>query len=251
MSKATLSKEYISDSESESVHEDDSPVQSFEVPKQFKKIENLKKFPTSKKLKENKEELWLIKVPTTLDISTLKTLPINKDSKLSSVIELKGEKRSNKAYSISESVVQHEGSDSSNFSLLVPDEERTSLKLSNKNKSLNFDRVFTINEMVKIPEIAYDKIRVPRENVVKPKNLTLKHFATGYSASDFGLEDEQSNKSKKRKSSDVINEETHKEEQTQKEEPATKKKKEKKDKKDKKKKKKEKNKLDTDNSRVS
>lgn len=234
-----MSNEFVSDSESDNEIEN----QLFKVPKDFKKCEHLKKFPLDKLSKKSEEEVWLLNIPSNLDISKLKTLPI--DFKRTSSVTV-----ANQTYEIE----QEKSKDNSNLVVMVPGQKRDSLKiLTKQDKPFQFDKIFTISESTDIPDIDYSKIRLPREDVPVVEGLITRHFATGYDAADFGIS-EISNTSKKinNPTSTVISQtkkapkaEEEEEEPSKKrhhhshaeesdEAPSKKKKKEKKDKKDKK-----------------
>lgn len=173
-----LSREYVSESDVENEEE----YVAFTAPSDYKKCKHLKKFH-----KKAEEQLWLIKLPSNLDISKLKTLPIDYsgDKSGDAVITVEGE-NTKMHYNISENVTQQEHQDNSNLSLLIPDDSRDSLYISDdKNQSLTFDRVFTVSEVASIPGIDYEKLRVPRSNVVKVEGLKMRHFPTGYDAKDY------------------------------------------------------------------
>lgn len=185
-----LSKEYVSDSEFEDNEEVD---QVFRAPSNYKKCKHLKKFN-----KKPEEQIWLIKLPASLDVSKLKSLPVDFDAKGhgSSLVALD---EGNKKYSITE----EDGLDNSNLTVLVPDESRESLRVSNsKGETVSLDRVFTVSEVAAIPGIDFDKLRVPRSNVVKVEGLKMRHFPTGYDANDYGVSEEK--KVKKRKEEEAV-----------------------------------------------
>lgn len=188
MAKPTkLSKEYLSDSDMES---DSETVQQFTVPSGFKKVTHLKRFPK----KSQEEEVWLIKLPANLDISELETLPMD-----NGVISLKNKKK----YMISKDFAQDS---SSNLSLLVPNDDKVSLSASvnSNDKSIKFDKILTVSEIANIPEIKYENIRLPRNDVVKVEGLQMRHFPTGYDAKDYELDSkkEVSKKSSKKRNND-------------------------------------------------
>lgn len=204
---AKLSKEYVSDSDSET-----EAVPEFKVPNDYKKCKHLKKFNIDIKKKSKDQEVWLINVPAAMDISKLKTLPVN--FKGTSSVNIDDE-----SYEIEQSI----NNDNTNLSLLIPDETRESLTVCSKdNRPIQFDRIINISESKSIPNIQYDKVKVPRKDVQKVDGLIMRHFATGYDAKDFGVEETQ------------IEKKRHADEDS---ESPSKKKKEKKEKKDKKKKK--------------
>lgn len=176
-----MSNEFISDSESDNEIEN----QVFKAPKDFKKCDHLKKFPLDKLTKKSEEEVWLLNIPANLDISKLKTLPI--DFKRTSSVTVE-----NHIYEIE----QEKTKDNSNLVVMVPGQKRDSLKiLTKQDKPFQFDKIFTISESTDIPDIDYSKIRLPREDVPVVEGLITRHFATGYDAADFGIS-EVSNTSK-------------------------------------------------------
>ncbi|KAL3230579.1 DNA-directed RNA polymerase I subunit RPA34 [Nakaseomyces bracarensis] len=234
MSKASLSREYVSDSDS------DDEVVKYQPPADYKKCKHLKKFPISE-LNKNKE-LWLLKLPKNVDLSNLKSLPLDAGSKISE-IDL-----NNKHYKVIQNTSSKEGSDNTNLSLLIPKEDKESLKVAHnkENKTVYFDKVFTICETAPIPSIDVEKVRVPRENVPKVEGLITRHFATGYDAEDFGIEEVSVPKVDKKEDKEHSKKRSHDEAQEtpSKHKKSKKEKKEKKDKKDKKEKKEKKHKKD-------
>ncbi|CCK69231.1 DNA-directed RNA polymerase I subunit RPA34 KNAG_0C01180 [Huiozyma naganishii CBS 8797] len=220
---STLSKEYISDSESET-ETVQQQVPQFTVPTGYKKCKHLKSIQLSKKIakKNGDQELWLFKLPANLDISKLKTLPVGANGAqtiLNNNIQYSIESNSNAI------------SENSNLTLLIPDASREALEPCNDKKSgkpIQFNKIFTISETKTIPDINFDKVRVPRENVPKVDGLITRHYASGY---DESASEETSTKKRSHKESIA----------TEVEEKGTKKK-TKKDKKDKKKKKEKKDK---------
>ncbi|SMN19327.1 similar to Saccharomyces cerevisiae YJL148W RPA34 RNA polymerase I subunit A34.5 [Maudiozyma saulgeensis] len=229
-----MSKEFISDSES-----DTEMDQTFKAPSDFKKCDHLKKFPLDKLTKKSEEEVWLLNIPANLDISKLKTLPI--DFKRTSSVTV--EKQS---YEIE----QEKNKDNSNLVVMVPGNKRDSLKiLTKQDKPFQFDKIFTVSESKDIPDINYKEVRTERENVPVVSGLITRHFATGYDAEDFGINEPI--KTKKKESVLEENNETEEQDNSKKRHhhhhhkeesdgaPSKKKKKEKKDKKHKKDKKKE------------
>lgn len=176
-------------SESEDVQDGEAAV--FSPPAEYKRVKHLKKFHK----KKGSEQLWLIKLPHDLDVTKIKSLPLAVDGQ-EQLIPVEGAIQ----YSIGEDQTQKGGSDSANLSLLVPEEGRESLKISGRGRSLEFDKVFNVSETVRIPEIDYKKLAVPRSNVVKVEGLQARHFASGYGPE---VEEEQEHrgehKSKKHK----------------------------------------------------
>lgn len=184
MAKASaLSNEYILDSESDS---ESGTIQNFKAPSDYKKCEHLKKFSLKKLTKKSEEQVWLINIPASLDISKLKTLPIDFKRTSSVVVD-------KQSYEIE----QEKNKDNSNLVVLVPDDKRDSLEVLTKDdKPFEFDKIFTISESTDIPDIQYEKVRIPRENVPVVGGLITRHFATGYDANDFGITEEVSEKKK-------------------------------------------------------
>lgn len=179
-----LSKEYVSGSEDEN----DAETVEFAPPTGYVKCKHLKKFHK----KKSDEQLWLIKLPGSLDISKLKSLPIDFSGKETgdAVITSEG-----KSYRVNVNVTQREDQDNSNLTLLVPDESRDSLRVGgDKHSSWTFDRVFTVSETAKVPGIEYDELRVPRSDVVEVEGLQVRHFASGY---------DEKKKSKKREATEA------------------------------------------------
>uniref|UniRef100_UPI0001E15E32 DNA-directed RNA polymerase I subunit RPA34 n=2 Tax=Candida glabrata TaxID=5478 RepID=UPI0001E15E32 len=119
----------------------------YQPPSDYKQCKHLKSFPVSE-LKGDNKELWLMKVPANIDISQLKSLPLDTDATVSTV-EL-----GSKNFNVLQNTSTQEGSDNTNLSLLIPSEKKKeTLKVatSKDNKSVYFDRVFTISETARIP----------------------------------------------------------------------------------------------------
>lgn len=171
-----VSKEYISDSESDNDGSSEV-VDVFVPPENYKKCTHLKSFVKAKNLKQ--KELWLIKVPKSLDVSKLKTLPIDFTGEAETDIELKGKK-----FAVREEIQQEAsaaaGSSSSELTLLTP-VDKTKLAIDG-SVSKSFDKIFTISEAADIPSIDYSKVKVDRKDVLKIKGLKTRHFASGYYA---------------------------------------------------------------------
>ncbi|CAI4044409.1 hypothetical protein SUVZ_10G0560 [Saccharomyces uvarum] len=223
-----LSKDYVSDSDSE----DEVISNEFSIPNGFKKCKHLKNFPidSDNKKKPKQQQVWLIKFPSNVDISKLKSLPIDFESSTTMSVD-------NHEYNIMENAniesLLTQGNQS-NMSLLVPSEDKESLKIATTGKDstpLQFDKLFSISENSKVPAIDYKKVRVPRKDIPKVEGLKLEHFATGYDAADFGVIENVVTKEHKKESKKRSH---HDEEGDSKDKK--KKKKEKKEKKDKKKK---------------
>lgn len=225
---SVLSKEYVSDSDNEVDTGDNvQNVPEFTVPNDFKKLKHLKNFDLDN---EKDNEVWLFQLPKDLDLSSLKSIPV----------EFNGEKTTlvlnNKTFDVELDELQSK--DNSHLSLLVPQKNNDS-KLKPFGKK--FKRVIKINEVRNIPKIDYDKVRVPRENVPKIEGLIMRHFATGYDAKDFGVGETAKSSTKKRSHEETVEKESKKNKEDdkndKKEKKSKKSKKEKKDKKDKKSKK--------------
>lgn len=171
----TLSKEYISDSDSDNDGSSETVTDVFVPPENYKKCTHLKSFVKPKNLKQ--KELWLIKLPKSLDVSKLSKLPIDFTAESETGIEQKG-----KHFSVKEEIQQENStsgaSSSSELTLLTP-VDKTKLTVDS-SASRSFDKIFTISETAKIPSIDYSKVRVDRKDVLKVKGLKTRHFATAY-----------------------------------------------------------------------
>ncbi|CCD22264.1 DNA-directed RNA polymerase I subunit RPA34 NDAI_0A01060 [Naumovozyma dairenensis CBS 421] len=201
---STLSKEYISESESESSSDSDLETienVEFKPPSDYKKCSHLKKFKLSHKSKD--EEIWLFSLPNSIDLSSLKTLPlpINND-KSDNIIQIL-----NKNYNVTQTSHKSKNNNEfSNLKLLVPstDSKKDSLKILSSKDSMDFNRIFTLSEVTEIPKIDIEKVKLPRKDIPQLENLELKHFPTGYDSNDFITDgnDEntiENNKSKSKK----------------------------------------------------
>ncbi|CAI4043542.1 DNA-directed RNA polymerase I subunit RPA34 SKDI_10G0690 [Saccharomyces kudriavzevii IFO 1802] len=222
-----LSKDYVSDSDSE----DEVISNEFSIPDGFKKCKHLKSFPldsdNTKKFKQ--QQVWLLKFPSKVDISKLKSLPIDFESSAAMSID-------NHDYTVVEDTdieTLSTQDNQSNMCLLAPSKNKENLQIATTGKDsapLRFDKIISISEAAKVPAIDFDKVRVPRKDVPKVEGLKLEHFATGYGAKDFGVTEntvtKEHKKTSKKRSHQDDEEEGSKD----------KKKKKKKEKKDKKKK---------------
>lgn len=157
-----ISKEYVSDSSDEEceIQED------FQVPADYRQCKNLEKF--NEPSKSDKRELWLMRIPGTLDISNLKSIPIDVSGEVSSEISCNSKK-----YTIREECShEKQGNCDKKFSVLVPNGKDTLHAVS----KLQVAKFFTISETVEIPAIQIDKIKVARsyeDDVEEP--LLKKH----------------------------------------------------------------------------
>ena len=150
MAKVSLSKDFVSDSESDS-SEDENINLDFVPPSDYKKVSHLKKFKTAK---GDNEEVWLLNFPSNVDLSSLKTLSVPESTNDEAIIKL-----NKKKYSVSRAKNSDEFS---NLQLLIPTEDRESLSISPNFKK--FDKVFTISENTSIPDIKLEEVKVPRKD---------------------------------------------------------------------------------------
>lgn len=213
MAKQSLSNEYVSDSDSEEPAHNEFHVPHYEVPKDYKKVKHLKSVSLLQDSKDH--ELWLFKVPKGVDISKIKSLPLAKDAtfqigKQNFQVELD----------------ELESKDNSNMAILSNSGKHSDvLNIATRNdKTVSFNKIFNINKTTKIPNIKYEKVRVPRENVPTVDGLIVRHHATGYDAEEESTKPKENSKKRKH------------EEETASEPKKEKKDKKKKEKKDKKKK---------------
>lgn len=189
----------MGDSKAEPIDTQANESEIFSPPSDYKRVKHLKKFHK----KKNDEELWLIKLPRSLDVSKLKTLPLDLNGH-EQTMSIEEGSDDNTQYSIGEDKTQRGGQDSSNLSLLVPEENRESLKVSGHGNSLKFDKIFSVRKTAQIPNIDYEKLTVPRSNVVKIEGLRRRHYASGYGPED---EDEEENTKDDVKEDDTSKEE--------------------------------------------
>ncbi|KAI5965517.1 RPA34 [Candida theae] len=217
------SSEYVDDSDLEGDEE-----QVFEPPKHYHKLSHpSKSFPKAKD-----KEIWLIKTPKDFPLEKLKTLPIAfTKNRVAESFDVGG----------SSYQVEEELSSASSSSSILPttdiNNKHTVFKAkhsSYKPTDLKITRFYNIKEVVNIPQIDFDKARIPREDVPQLKRLRMRHYPTGYGEKDFDISyDDGSDleEGKPSKRARVNNED----ESTQQHSPAKhlKEKKEKKDKKDK------------------
>ncbi|AAS51469.1 ACR243Wp [Eremothecium gossypii ATCC 10895] len=169
----SMSNEYVSDS-SDSEREVE---ERFEVPAGFKQCKHLKDF---KKPKGSKQELWLMKLPSSVDIGKLKKIPVDFAGDAPASFSVDGKK-----YVVREDLSQEDGpggsAKASRFAVLAP-RSKDVLKADAK---LQIAKFFNVSESVEIPAIDYDRVRQPRKDVTKVTGLKTRHFATGYDAEDF------------------------------------------------------------------
>ena len=192
MAKQILSNEFVSDSDSEETSHNEFRVPHYEVPKDYKKLKHLKSVPLLNNSVDKDHELWLFKVPKNLDISKIKSLPLDGHSQF---------QVHDKIFKVE--LNNSEAQNDSNMTILAfdnNDKNKGILKILNKkNRVLNFNKIFTINYTTNIPDIQYDKIKVPRENVPIIEGLKVRHFATGYDEEGEEEEEEQKTKVVKQK----------------------------------------------------
>ncbi|GAV53582.1 hypothetical protein ZYGR_0AK00840 [Zygosaccharomyces rouxii] len=179
----------MGDSRAESIDTQASESSIFSPPSDYKRVKHLKKFHK----KKSGEQLWLIKLPRSLDVSKLKTLPLDLEGR-EQPIPVEGGNDNDTQYSIGEDKTQRGGQDSSNLGLLVPEENRESLKVSGHGNSLKFDKIFSVRKNAQIPKIDYEKVTVPRSNVVKVEGLRTRHYASGYGPEDEDKQEEAKEK---------------------------------------------------------
>lgn len=169
-----VSKEYISESDSENDSGSEPTVEVFVPPENYKKCSHLKSFTKVKNLKQ--KEIWLIKLPKSLDISKLDKLPVDFTGAAETSIT-----QGKKTFSLREEIQQEESdakASSSELALLTPvDKTKLGINPSGRN---SFDKIFTISESAQIPKIDISKVKIDREDVKKIKGLKTRHFATGY-----------------------------------------------------------------------
>ncbi|RLV94566.1 DNA-directed RNA polymerase I subunit RPA34 [Spathaspora sp. JA1] len=228
MSKVYKSSEYISESDLS----DDEEVK-YQPPKHYHLQESKAKLDI-KSIKD--KEIWLIKTPKGFPLSELKTLPISFTATSVKQLHDPLKLKNGSSFSVDEELlVNPETGSVGKHSVFI--------KSSSKNNKLkpcglDISRMYNIRELVKIPEINYDDVVIPRENVPKIENLRMRHFPTGYGAGDYKFEEEDAvateTKSVKRDREEDSKSEPEKEHKEKKH------KKEKKEKKDKKKSKKDK-----------
>ncbi|AET39957.1 DNA-directed RNA polymerase I subunit RPA34 Ecym_5185 [Eremothecium cymbalariae DBVPG len=218
-----LSKESVSNLSDEEQEVKDV----FQIPRGYKQCQHLNKF--NKPSKADKKEVWLLKVPKSLDISKLKTLPIDFTGDAPSELSL-GDRK----YLLREDLLQEDqqaqDSKGNKFSIMVPNNE-DNLTVDCK---LSIAKFFNVSEAVDIPAIQYDQIRTPRQDVLKVTGLKMRHFATGYNAEDFDIDEEKRLSDGEPPTKKYKKSHEGKKEKKEKKEKKHKEKKEKKDKRDKK-----------------
>ena len=235
---ATKSDKYVNDSGSDLEGEEETYV----APKNYHKYDLRSKFEP-----RDNREIWLIKTPKGFPIEKLQTLPVSfgltsKNGLNTSAATFKVENRSFQLYE--ESFAAE--SEAHKYSILGHKGEN---QLEPVEKTI--DRFYNISEKIAIPDINYEKVVIPRKDVEKIDGLVMKHYPTGYGASDFEearapkrtASHSENGTHKKRKTESESGEKEKKEKKDKKEKKEMKEKKEKKEKKDKKdkKEKKEKN----------
>ncbi|SGZ57158.1 CIC11C00000004402 [Sungouiella intermedia] len=216
MSSKHKSEEFVYDSESGSDFED----VGFEAPKHFEKVPLL-----TPKTKIGNSEVWLIKAPKGFPVSKLKSLPVSFTSSKVSDKGVKPFDLEGKSFQVNEETF---ASDSAKYTIIHE-------SLLNKK----IDRYYTVRQVVEIPEINYSRAIQARTDVPKEENLRMRHFPTGYSASNY-IEAQPIPESRLDEDGKVIKKMRIEPASEKKEKKDKKEKKEKKDKKDKKKDKKKK-----------
>ncbi|ANZ75956.1 BA75_01955T0 [Komagataella pastoris] len=169
-----ISKEFVSESDisSDNSESSDSEDFTFEPPANFKQRTDLKELSPFKNL--GKKEVWLLKTPKDLDLSTLKTLPIPVKDRTAHSFKHEGKK-----YQVREdSLDQDTKNDISKYKIL---DVKSLDELRPANVKIS--KFLTVGEKVSIPKIDLDKVCIPRQNVPQEEHLEQKHFATGYGRS--------------------------------------------------------------------
>ncbi|KAH3901122.1 uncharacterized protein SCODWIG_00529 [Saccharomycodes ludwigii] len=210
-----LSKEYISDADSDDEYTGQNYAdRKYEPPKNYKQVKHLKLL--DKNMEHGKKEIWLIKAPVDLDISKLKSLPIdfnlstdgNNVATHNTSIDIENnnnnalkirsnDSSTNTSFKIREDLSQEV---QNTYQLLISNNSKTAFKFENgntsgtnkksKNKSKTIiDKFFTITASSTIPSIDYNKVKTARSNVEQIKGLKMEHFATGYDSKDYLAED--------------------------------------------------------------
>ncbi|TID28468.1 hypothetical protein CANINC_002463 [Pichia inconspicua] len=223
MAKKVISDEMIIDSDeglstdSETEREVEAKAVEFIPPRKY----NLRKDNKAPKVLQKigkKEQVWLFKIPKDVDISKIKSLPVDSNETF---------QIGDKTYSITEEI----NKDKNKFQVFIPKDDDSKFE----NSGVEVTKYVDIVEHVQIPEINYSKVVVERQDVEKEEGLRMRHFPTGYYIKDFEEAKEPyvpSASEKKRKAEDDEEEEPKKKSKKDKKE-----KKEKRDKKDKKSKK--------------
>ncbi|EGW32307.1 uncharacterized protein SPAPADRAFT_61386 [Spathaspora passalidarum NRRL Y-27907] len=230
MSKVYKSSEYISESDLS----DDEEVE-FQPPKHFHIHESKAKLDI-KSIKD--KEIWLIKTPKGFPISELKTLPISFTATSLKQHHDPLKLKNGSKFSIDEELLANpETGNAGKHSVFVKSSSKTH-KL--KPSGLGISRMYNIRELVTIPDIKYEDVVIPRENVPRVDDLRMRHFPTGYGAGDYKFEGDESVSTETKPAKRDREESKAEPEKEHKEKKHKKDKKEKKEKKEKKKDKKEK-----------
>ena len=167
------SSEYVDDSDLEDIEE-----QVFEPPKHYHKLSH----PSKSLPKAKDKEIWLIKTPKDFPLEKLKTLPIAfTKNRVAEPFDIVGS-----TYQVEEEL------SSTSASTIIPSTEINNKHTIFKAKhdsfrptDLKISRFYNIKEVVNIPQIDFDKSRIPREDVPQLKRLRMRHFPTGYGEKDF------------------------------------------------------------------
>lgn len=231
MAKKIISDEMIIDSDeglttdSEAERELEEKAVEFIPPRKYSKQVSLK-CPEVLESLGKKKQIWLIKLPKDVDVSSIKEIPVNDDETF---------QINEKSYSITEDITNTGLGKNGKFKILKPTKKDGKSSL-NPTNDLNIVRFLDVYESVQIPDINYDKVVVQRKDVEKETGLRMRHFPTGYYIKDFEEAKEPvvpgPASNKKRNHNEIENGEL--------EESSKKSKKDKKDKKEKKKEKKDK-----------
>lgn len=222
MGKEYKSKEYLSDSDSDSENELVTSV----FDKEFKtyKINSLSKIPSSfnkniinkKKGSKSKQKLVFFKIPKNININEVEIFQ-NKQKAIELIT------KDDTTFHLNEdSMVNTE-----NLRLLINGENAEGKLIPLDDDVLKNIKCYTAIEKVVIPNIDFDASRIPRKNVVQLDSMSQEHFATGYDAKDYFNDNEISVK-------DIEIADDKKEKKAKKEKKEKKEKKDKKEKKSKK-----------------
>lgn len=132
----------------------------------------------------NKDEVWLVQVPNTVDIGDAKVVSENE------IVV------GNTTYALRATEMPV-----GDCEVLIPDAHSV-LRPTKTRPS----KLMALAKRVGLPKTDYDQVREPKPRVEQVKNMRMRHFPTGYSAKTFGIatdvESPRKVKSEKHKSKD-------------------------------------------------
>ncbi|KAG7733122.1 hypothetical protein KL948_001625 [Ogataea haglerorum] len=169
-----LSKERVVDSDSDL---SDQELRGFQPPLGFKKVEDLEIVGRLSPKNLKNKEIWLIQVPSDLNIKKLKKLPVNLGVGRTTEFKVK-----DTDYALNEDIAATEQDVLKRRYKIMSAQNKKSLQPVPK---LEISRFYSVSEKVKIPEINYGKVVTQRRDVEQHLDLRMRHFPTGYGKDNY------------------------------------------------------------------